>query len=627
VHALGVEAIGRLIEDEHFGLPQEGGSQTEALAHTELETLHTTIADFGEADLVEHLVGAGDREAGCSAQDAKVVTCPTAGVETGGLEHRPDVAEWIDELLIRLARDHRAARRRLDEAEQHSQGSGLACAVWSEEPRDAALGNLEAEIVDSDDISESFGQAVYLDGCHDATVRRWRRNRLAIETGSPLRPKTGMDPPDLCLMGEEAKTPLDYDPPMGTAHDLAKRTQALDRRYPLAADTLLAVALAAAALVSLAATYDELPATDPSFSHGFTLAVVVSMLALTLPLAWRRRYPFSVALVVVVAFLVARIVVHVPEANVSLLAAWLMIYSVAVHGQRRFRTPVLIVCYIAIVDELVRELFFASYANGPPLARSFNLFYNMLVVALPWVLGAAIWSLRDRQQQLADQASELQAEREENARQAVFAERVRIARELHDVVAHHVSVIGVQAAGARRVMDRDPARAAEALSSIEESSRRAVAELHRLLGFLRRAGEADDLAPQPGLAQLADLIAEERNADLTVGLTIKGQARLLSPTLEVSAYRVIQEALTNIRKHSRATGASVRLQYGPTELAVEVLDDGPERDTEEGDGQVGHGLIGMRERAALHGGHLRAGPRPGGGFAVHASFPLNGDAA
>jgi signal transduction histidine kinase len=235
--------------------------------------------------------------------------------------------------------------------------------------------------------------------------------------------------------------------------------------------------------------------------------------------------------------------------------------------------------------------------------------------------------LRDRQQELADQTSELQAEREENARQAVFTERVRIARDLHDVVAHHVSVIGVQAAGARRIMEREPARAAEALSSIEDSSRRAVAELHRLLGFLRRAGESDDLAPQPDLAHLGDLITEARHAELTVDLSIEGEVRLLSPTLEVSAYRVIQEALTNTRKHSQATTASIRLDYGLRELEVEVFDDGPERDAKPGRGHVGLGLIGMRERAALHGGHFRAGPRAGGGFTVHASFPLNSDAA
>jgi signal transduction histidine kinase len=415
---------------------------------------------------------------------------------------------------------------------------------------------------------------------------------------------------------------------MGSLLNLAKGPQTLAQRYPLAADAGLALALALAAFVSLAATYDEIPANDPMFSHGWTVAVVVSMLALTLPLALRRRFPFSVALVVVIAFLVARIAVHIPEANVSLLTAWLMIYSVAVHGQRRFRTPVLALCYIAIVTELVRELFFVTpITGGPPLARSFNLFYNMVVISLPWLLGAAIWSLRDRQRKLADQAVELRTEREENARQAVFAERVRIARELHDVVAHHVSVIGVQAAGARRVMDRQPARAAEALSSIEGSSRRAVVELHRLLGFLRREGDTDDLSPQPGLAQLGGLIDEAGHAELMVDLTINGEARLLSPTLEVSAYRVIQEALTNSRKHSRATAASVRVQYGLTELEVEVLDDGPGREAESAGGQIGHGLIGMRERAALQGGHFRAGPRSEGGFAVHASFPLNGDAA
>ena len=414
---------------------------------------------------------------------------------------------------------------------------------------------------------------------------------------------------------------------MRTVVDLAKQTQVLFRRYPFAADTVLALALAVAAFVSLAAIYGELPATGHTFSHGFGPAVVASMLALTLPLAWRRRYPFSVAAVVVIAFLIARIVVHVPEANVSLLAAWLMGYSVAVYGERRLRTLVLALSYGAIELELTRELFFVSYASGSALARIFNLAYNLVIVALPWLLGAAIWSLRDRQRRLADQTVELQAEREENARQAVFAERVRIARELHDVVAHHVSVIGVQAAAARRVMERQPDRAAEALSSIETSSRQAVVELHRLLGFLRRAGDIDELAPQPGLAQLDGLIAEAGRAELTVDLMIEGEAKLLSPTLEVSAYRIIQEALTNTRKHSLAVTASVRVQYGITALEVEVIDTGPRRAVDPADNAAGHGLMGMRERAALHGGHLSVGPRTDGGFAVNATFPLNGDAA
>ena len=428
-------------------------------------------------------------------------------------------------------------------------------------------------------------------------------------------------------MGDEKESLLGYGRPMRRVSDAAKPAWASLQRHPLMVDTAIACILALAALVSLNATYGALPPNDPSYSHGFTLAVVVSMLALTLPLALRRRFPFSVGLVVVAAFLTARIVFHIPEANITLLALWLMFYSVAVYGDRRFRTPFLALCYLAIVAELTHELFFPGPAGAAPLVRSFDLLYNVVVLSLPWMLGAAIWSLRDRQRTLAAQAVELQREREENARQAVFAERVRIARELHDVVAHHVSVMGVQAAGARRVMDRDPQGAAEALSSIEHSSRRAVAELHRLLGFLRRAGDSDQLSPQPSLAQLGDLVHDAHEADLTVRLTISGDARPLSPTLEVSAYRIIQEALTNVRKHSQAATAHVGLQYRTTELEVEILDDGPGAEGDAIGGGTGHGLIGMRERAALHGGHLCADPRAGGGFAVHAVFPLNSDVA
>ena len=295
---------------------------------------------------------------------------------------------------------------------------------------------------------------------------------------------------------------------MRSVRDLAKASQALVRRYPLTADALLAFAFAAAAFVSLAVTYNGLPANQTTFSHGFTLEVVAAMLAVTLPLAWRRRFPFSVGVVVVVVFVVEpHCRSHGRGEHFTAIVLWFMLYSVAVHGRP------------AVSDRRSLPSFTASSwpsssANcssplrSPPLTAFFALFYNMVELSLPWLLGAAIWSLRDRQRKLADQTVELEIEREENARQAVFAERVRIARELHDVVAHHVSVIGVQAAGARRTMDRQPAQAAEALSSIEDSSRRAVAELHRLLGFLRRDGDTDDLAPQPGLAQLGDLIAE-----------------------------------------------------------------------------------------------------------------------
>jgi signal transduction histidine kinase len=403
--------------------------------------------------------------------------------------------------------------------------------------------------------------------------------------------------------------------------DLAKRAAASVRRHPMAADVTLALAFAAAALISVKTILDEISSVDPSFPQPATAAVVVSMLGITLPLAWRRRFPFSVAIVVVIAFLYARIVGEIPESSITLLAGSLALYSVAVHGRPRARTPVLALCLAAIVAEVVRELFFVPPGSDlQPLAQIFLLAYNAVVLALPWALGAAIRTLRDREQELADRAAELQREREENARQAVFAERVRIARELHDVVAHHVSVMGVQAGAARRVMEQQPDKAAAALTSIEASSRDAVVELHRLLGFLRASDEADELAPQPGLAQLCDLVAQ---GNLAVDLLVEGDPRALPPTLDVSAYRIIQEALTNARKHSGGATATVRVSYGTATLEVEVLDDGTTRagrSVPEG----GHGLIGMRERATLHGGHLRAGPRPEGGFAVHATFPLDG---
>jgi signal transduction histidine kinase len=410
-----------------------------------------------------------------------------------------------------------------------------------------------------------------------------------------------------------------------TVKGAGSRLQETARSHPGAADAALAAALAAAALVSVASLYSEIERVDPSLDRPSGVAIVASMLAITVPLAWRRRFPFTVAGVVVAAFLFGRIVVDVPESSISLLAGSLALYSAAVHGRVRVRTAVLSVCLAAILAEVVRELYFIDATEGiEPLAQFFFLAYNAVVLALPWALGAVIRSLRERENELAERAADLQREREENARQAVFAERVRIARELHDVVAHHVSLMGVQAGAARRVMERQPEKAAEALSSIEASSRQAVVELQRLLGFLRRAGEADELAPQPSLAELDDLVALAGQGDLTVHVRIDGDPEPLAPTLEVSAYRVIQEALTNARKHSDGHTATVRLTYSAAALEVEVTDDGTGTPNPFATDHDGHGLIGMRERTALHGGHLRAGPRPGGGFAVHATFPLNG---
>jgi hypothetical protein len=210
VHALGIEAVRGLVKNEDLGLAQERSRQAEALAHSEREPLDTSVANISETDLVEHLVGAGDRKTCGDTQHAKVVARPAARMEARGLKYRSYVSEWIDKVPVPLASDRRTTCRWLDEAEQHPQGGGLARAVRTEESGDAALGNLEAEVVDGDDISETFGQAVYLNGSHDATLRSGRRFHIANETGSRLRLPAGVDPFDLYLVGEEPENPLHY---------------------------------------------------------------------------------------------------------------------------------------------------------------------------------------------------------------------------------------------------------------------------------------------------------------------------------------------------------------------------------------------------------------------------------
>jgi signal transduction histidine kinase len=414
---------------------------------------------------------------------------------------------------------------------------------------------------------------------------------------------------------------------------LARRLTATLRSHPTAADTILAAVFAVAALVSLSTTF-ELLQQDPAFERPAMAPLVVALLAVTLPLALRRRFPLAVACFVTAAFVTSRVLFapDVPglpawESYSSVWACWIALYSAVVHRRETRLTGLLVaVLVVVLAGEIVREVFFhqGGTFRGLPHNQGFQVAYNAAFLVWPLVLGAAVRSLRERGRELAAQTAELQREREENARRAVLEERVRIARELHDVVAHHVSVMGVQAGAARRVLARRPAQAEEVLGSIEVSSRQAVVELHRLLGFLREDGQAGELAPQPDLAQLPDLVGRAGQGSLTTELVVEGEPRPLPATLEVSAYRVVQEALTNALKHSGAATATVRVAYRPTELEIEVVDDGRNGTAPRPSTVGGHGLIGMRERVGLHGGHLRAGPRPEGGLGVHATFPVTG---
>ena len=305
----------------------------------------------------------------------------------------------------------------------------------------------------------------------------------------------------------------------------ARRVVAALRRNTLAVDAALAALASGLAIVSLYTTL-ELLRQDPSFHAPAKAGIIVTLLAVTLPLALRRRFPLTVACVD------DRRVRGRPDRAQSRragpagmggddhgLACWLTLYSAVVYGRRTRRTPLVATALcVLLFAEVTREVFFykGGAYGGLPLNETFLLAYNAAFIALPVLLGIAVRAGRDRQRELVAQTSELQRERADNARRAVLEERVRIARELHDVVAHHVSVMGVQAGAARRVMAREPAKAEEVLATIEASSRQAVVELHQLLGFLRREDQADDLAPQPDLSRLPELIAQAAQGRLAV---------------------------------------------------------------------------------------------------------------
>ena len=249
------------------------------------------------------------------------------------------------------------------------------------------------------------------------------------------------------------------------------------------------------------------------------------------------------------------------------------------------------------------------------------------VVGNALALGVAWW-IGDRQRGIHERALAAEAAIDDRARQAVAAERLRIARELHDVVAHALSVIAVQAGTGRVVLERDPATARSALESIEGTSRSALGEMRRLLAVLRADGDdgTEPLAPSPGLDDLDTLVAVTVRSGLPVEVRIDGERTPLPTGVELAAFRIVQEALTNVRRHAGATKAVVRVAWRPGAVDVEVLDDGRGSSAAgEPSGIVrggGHGLVGMRERAALYGGTLESGNRPGGGYRVAAHLPV-----
>ena len=252
------------------------------------------------------------------------------------------------------------------------------------------------------------------------------------------------------------------------------------------------------------------------------------------------------------------------------------------------------------------------------------LFIGGILFAV-WGAATVVRSRNELATALAARTVELEHEREEKARLAVAEERARVARELHDVVAHHLSIMVVQAGAERREVAAERPQTAEVLATIEQTGRAAMAEMRRLLGMLRRSDDELALAPQPSLEHISDLVTQVREAGLPVELRVEGEVRALPSGIDLSAYRIVQEALTNALKHAGPARARVTIRYGAAELDVEVADDG--EGTPGGPAPGGHGLIGMRERVALFGGELATGRRSAGGYAVRARLPIAGGGA
>jgi signal transduction histidine kinase len=370
------------------------------------------------------------------------------------------------------------------------------------------------------------------------------------------------------------------------------------------------LALAAAGVSTLMFT-DFMNNAQPTPPRGMLALGYALALLHTLPLAARRRFPGTV-LALCVASGLAVATLGVPELlGIAILVA---VYSVAAYGAR----------WVSLASLAAAELGSAAVQLTQGSFQWPTPITNALVIAAAWLLGHFVGVRRAYTARL-EQTAELERARAEQARQAVAEERLRLARELHDVVAHSISVIAVQSGVGAHVAKTQPEEAAKALAAIEATSRAALTELRRLLGVLRQEDEPQgDLAPVPGLADLDGLLAEVAKAGLAVRLQVEGRPAQLPAGVDLSAYRIVQEALTNVVKHAGPARAQVTIRYRDHEVMVEVTDDGrgAAAPTSNGRARFGHGLIGMRERVAVFGGDLEVGPRPGGGFRVAARLPL-----
>lgn len=371
-------------------------------------------------------------------------------------------------------------------------------------------------------------------------------------------------------------------------------------------DALLALALVVVGLLEL---FVPFPSVEGSGSRPVTAVAVVIVGGV---LALRRRAPLPVAAVALltwpVLFTLTPLFVLFWGQFVPMCVG---LFTVARHG--RGREP-----YVGAALGASALLFFDLRVEA--LQAASEIIFHWLVFTLTWVAGRSLAVAERRARVHLQRAVDAEVAASSAVLAAVMDERTRIARELHDVVAHAVSSIVVQAGAAQQVVDSDPAYARRALGSIRDTGAEALDEMRRVVAILRQDGDPGSLAPQPGVGMIPTLLGEARTHGLEVDWATEGQPVPLSPGLDLAVFRIVQEALTNVRRHAAASRVCVRLTYGADALDVEVRDDG--RGARSGSGRHGHGLVGMHERVSLYGGTVHAGPGEDRGFVVRAALPL-----
>jgi signal transduction histidine kinase len=377
----------------------------------------------------------------------------------------------------------------------------------------------------------------------------------------------------------------------------------LARRYWLDALVLLGLGFALAGAVIGQGNTD-----GPTGPLWFDLLAILAILT---PLFARRRFPFGAPAAVGVAVVLTSFVDErlVPFDFIIFLASCAAVFLIGLIRERAQAVVGLVLAWGVV----------AVVAYRDPLGNLDGFIAPSVIFGIIWTIAFALGRKFEEADEARDRAARAEREREERARSAVTEERARIARELHDVVGHSVSVMTVQASAVRRLLRPEQQREREALLIVEQTGREALAEMRRMVGVLRRPEEAPALAPQPSLEHLGKLIEQAREAGLPVDLRVEGEPLPLPAGVDLTAYRLVQEGLTNALKHARAERAQVLVRYSDGDIEVTVSDDG--QGAGSGDGG-GHGLVGMRERVAVYGGELEAGPRPEGGYRLRARLPL-----